>query len=681
MPGDDGRQLAAWLHEILPYGIFTTDRDLRVTSWNDWLAVHSGVGSGAVVGQLLGDAFPELVRRNLVERYQRALKGEVSVLSAALHKYLLPFPSTAGDSTVDHMLQTVRIGPLPEGDGEPGTITIIEDVTQREAQAMALSRQQDFDRLLSEALARLLQASSPADEMAAIFGAVRLTTGLDAFAGYLISADGRSMRLHASAGLSPKHRRAIEELPVSTEDMAELAGPAPSGQLSVASRSREVLSFGMRHVWSFPLAVAGRVLGVVIFGSYVRDTIEPADIVVLGRVAQYMAIAIDRSRRERETEAASRAKDDFLAALSHELRTPLNPILLIASEGAADPALDERARAALHIVQKNALLEARLIDDLLDLTRIEHGKLGIDIRRLDLREVLEDAITVLTPSVEEAGLRLETSLLPFNTQVMGDPNRLQQLFWNIIKNAVKFTPRGGWISVSAEVGPERAVVRVTDSGIGMEPHELRRAFETFEQGDHAAGGRHRFGGLGLGLAITKKLAELHGATIEAESAGRDQGSTFTLSIPLAPAPVAAHEPATSARPPVPVIEGNSRRILVVEDHDATLKVLRRVLEKRGFLVTAVTSVAAAVEAAASGSFDLVLSDVGLPDGDGYSLMRRLKAEHGFRGVALTGYGTSEDRARAKAAGFVAQLTKPINIEMLTRVLASSLDPVAETAAG
>ena len=378
--------------------------------------------------------------------------------------------------------------------------------------------------------------------------------------------------------------------------------------------------------------------------------------------------AAERARDE--AVSASRAKDDFLAALSHELRTPLNPVLLLASEGANNSAYPPPARADFDTIARNVTLEARLFEDLLDLTRITHGKLTLERQPYNLHSSLSDALATVEEDMRQRQITLQRDFTGEPLIVLGDSVRLQQVLWNILKNAVKFTPPGGTISLTTRaIDGQRASVAVSDTGLGLTPEERGRIFGTFAQGDHAAGaGAHRFGGLGLGLAISKTLVELHGGTITATSAGRDQGATFTIELPLVRTAVGSPKsPIASPLAPESSFEAprSPIRVLVVEDHEPTRIALTRLLIRRKFEVYSAGTVAEALQIAAGGKIDLLLSDVGLPDGNGYDLMRELQ---GMRGIALTGYGKDEDIALSRAAGFAAHLTKPVDIRSLDKVL-------------
>ena len=418
-----------------------------------------------------------------------------------------------------------------------------------------------------------------------------------------------------------------------------------------------------------------------------------------GEVVGFVAVSSDITERKNaenevarardEAVDATRARDKFLAALSHELRTPLNPVLLVASEAADNPALPAAVRDDFTSIRDHVELEARLIDDLLDLSRISHGKLKLDLRRLGLHAALQNAIATVKPEIDEKNIMLRVTFTAEEPFVRADSVRLQQVVWNVLKNAVKFTPAGGDIELESSVDAARRVarVRITDSGIGMTAAELPKIFDAFSQGDHAqSAGVHRFGGLGLGLAITRMLVDAHSGKLTAESAGPNRGSTFTIELPLA-APVSA--PATTGLPasggqgappahengnghlaaPAPVSSGTRGRILLVEDHAPTRASLGSVLGRRGFQVVLAATVGEAESAARQHELDLVISDIGLPDGDGYGCMQMLRTIHpGLAGIALSGYGMDEDLEKSRRAGFSEHLIKPVNVNALNQAV-------------
>lgn len=380
-----------------------------------------------------------------------------------------------------------------------------------------------------------------------------------------------------------------------------------------------------------------------------------------------------------ETLAASRAKDDFLAALSHELRTPLNPVLLIASDAAANLELPARTRVDFEMIRRNVELEARLIDDLLDLTRITRGKLALEQQSVDVHSVLREAVSTVSADVEKKQIQLEIELRAQKCVVTGDSVRLQQIFWNVIKNAVKFTPEHGKITVNSFADAETVTVKITDTGIGIKAEELSLVFNAFSQGDHAnGGGSHRFGGLGLGLAISRMLVEMHHGSIRAESAGTGKGATFIIELPLAQSPVPAAQtikplPSPVSVPPTPPVRPLS--ILLVEDHDPTRQALTQLLRQRHYDVGSAASLAEAraLIRERKEKFDLLVSDIGLPDGNGYDLMIEMRrSDPAIRGIALTGYGMEQDLAHSASAGYAVHLTKPVTMESLDRALKNLL---------
>jgi signal transduction histidine kinase/CheY-like chemotaxis protein len=385
--------------------------------------------------------------------------------------------------------------------------------------------------------------------------------------------------------------------------------------------------------------------------------------------------ALERARDE--AVAASRAKDDFLAALSHELRTPLNPVLLVASDAADDPTLPDHIRADFEAIRKNVSLEARLIDDLLDLTRISRGKLLLDLEAHDVHAILRDALGTIETDAAEKAVALTLELQADSSAVRGDAVRLQQVFWNVLKNAVKFTPEYGRVAVvtRTDEARERIEISVTDTGIGLRPEELTRIFDAFAQGDHATSGEvHRFGGLGLGLAISRMVVAMHDGTIRALSEGPGRGATFIIELPLAvDAPHGFQADAGSGAAAAPAAgERPGSRLLLVEDHAPTRTALERLLLRRKFVVTPAGTLAEARALLQNETFDLLISDVGLPDGSGCDLMCECAHEHGPKGIALTGYGMEPDIARSRAAGFSAHLIKPVSMQALDRAIAEVL---------
>ncbi len=367
-------------------------------------------------------------------------------------------------------------------------------------------------------------------------------------------------------------------------------------------------------------------------------------------------------------EAAIKAKDRFVAVLSHELRNPLNPVLAIATMLREDPCLSADTRQQLDVICRNAELAARLIDDLLDVTRIEQGKVEMDRRQIDLRTIIRRARDDCMPNIEVRELELDVDLGAEPYWIDGDAGRLQQVFWNLLKNAVKFTQVGGCVGVRCRRDGEGSVVtEVSDNGEGIDAESLDRIFNAFDQADRSI--TRQFGGLGLGLTISRSLIEMHGGSIRASSAGKGRGSTFTVRLPLLPAgaEVAAASPGSKARA---VAAARPLRILLVEDHGDTARIMRRLLSARGHEVQVAGDVATALQLAAEQRFDLLLSDLGLPDGSGLDLMRTLRARGlTLPAIALSGYGQETDQQASREAGFTLHLVKPVNMLALAKAIA------------
>jgi two-component system CheB/CheR fusion protein len=366
-----------------------------------------------------------------------------------------------------------------------------------------------------------------------------------------------------------------------------------------------------------------------------------------------------------EAERANCAKDDFLAILSHELRTPLTPVLMCATALEHEESLEPELRAQLSMIRRNVQLEARLIDDLLDLTKIARGTLQlVGSGTINVHSLLGHTKEIVENDARQKSVHLDFELMASEHNVRGDATRLHQVFWNLVRNAIKFSIAGGRITVRTfNPAPGEFVLTVEDTGAGITAQSLPIIFRAFEQGETREA--RTAGGLGLGLAISKAIVEAHGGTIRAESAGPGLGAIFTIELAAVSAFLAAPPPEPKARfrtaPP-------RLCLLVIEDHEPTMMVLVRLLRHYGHNVFTAETVERALAVAATQSFDLVISDLGLPDGNGIDLMRKLGKEYGLRGIALSGYGMPEDRVKTKDAGFLAHLVKPINFDQLQSAL-------------
>jgi PAS domain S-box-containing protein len=503
--------LLANLDQLGSWGILATDTDLKIVGWNRWLEKHSGKPAAEMVGQSLFAAFPNLVDRNLDAYYRQVLQGQAAILSQRFHSYLLPFPPTGADSALMHMQQTVRISPVMDGDRVCGTLTLIEDVTER---------------VLAE-----------------------------------------------------------QEL---------------------------------------------------------------------------------RQQAER-LEEANRHKDEFLAMLAHELRNPLAPIrngIRVLDSTSTD---SDEARQMRAMIERQVAHMSRLIDDLLDVSRIVRGKVRLEKECCDLIGLLRQAAQDFQPILTNSGLRLIVDLPTEPCWIEGDAIRLSQVVSNLLQNACKFTNAGGEVLLAADVQPdgETAVIKVADTGIGMSPETVARVFDAFSQAESSLA--RSKGGLGLGLALVKGLVELHGGSVEAHSEGIGQGSTIRVRLPVsksAPSfPAPQLEPAVVRRP--------IKRVLIVEDNRDTALSLKLLLKQLNIEVTVAYSGPEGIERARQISPDAVLCDIGLPGVDGYRVARALRdCEATCKAllIAQSGYGQAEDIRRAYDAGFDMHLVKPVNFEDLRKLL-------------
>jgi signal transduction histidine kinase len=361
-----------------------------------------------------------------------------------------------------------------------------------------------------------------------------------------------------------------------------------------------------------------------------------------------------------EAERASEAKDRFLAMLSHELRTPLTPVLASVFMLEREDNVPKVIHESLQLIRRNVELEARLIDDLLDLTRISKGKVQLSFEIVDAHTLLRNALEICQFEIEQKKLELRSEFAATKVYLQADPARLQQIFWNLIKNAVKFTPHGGKLGIrTTNNGDGQFRLEVEDSGCGIDPGVLPRIFHAFEQA-----GRTQLGGLGLGLAISKALVEAHHGSIRAESQGRDSGATFTALFPTCERnaiPESSDAPRSTAK-------RRSVRLLLVEDHEDTNRSLTRMLRRRGYEVHPANDIRSALDIAARKQFDVLVSDIGLPDGSGIDLLKALRAKRDVFGIALSGYGMEEDIRRSGEAGFSHHLVKPVDLNKLDSII-------------
>lgn len=514
------------------------------------------------------------------------------------------------------------------------------DLIERKKNEDALRRRaEEIERLMEAAPAAVWVAHDPACEV--ITGNRRANEIYEADEGANVSASTvRGVRRFFSADgreLTP------EELPMQVA--AATNQPVHGFELHV------LLASGARIVLlgtAVPLRdEAGQVRGCI--GAFIDIT---------GRKQAEDAVrhAMDAA------EQASRAKDQFIAVLSHELRTPLTPVLVNVDLLEKDEALPPQHRPMIETIRRNVELEARLIDDLLDLTRIARNKLDLQITSVDVHEAVGQVVQMCAEDIGLKQITLTVTLDALHHQVQADPARLQQVLWNVLKNAVKFTPVCGHITLRSRDDATGWVrLEVVDNGVGIAPEALPRVFEAFEQGGREV--TRQFGGLGLGLAISKALVEMHGGTIAAASGGKGRGATFTIRLPASERQSPGRKGVRSKQ-----TDRLDASLLLVEDHVDTRRSMAFLLRKLGCKVQEAGTVAEASAFAAAEKFDLMISDIGLPDGSGAELMRYVKDNYGLRGIALSGYGMEDDQVRSANAGFAAHLTKPVRLDKLNETI-------------
>ena len=412
--------------------------------------------------------------------------------------------------------------------------------------------------------------------------------------------------------------------------------------------------------------------------SRLGEDIHPAgwvlvlrDVTLQKRAAEERVRMLREQAARAEAEAANLAKDRFLATLSHELRTPLTPVLATVTAMLGDQDTPESFRSVLEMIRRNVVLEVRLIDDLLDLSRIRRGSLHLERERIDAHQLIHNVIDICRDDLRVAELQLQTNLLASRHHIDADPIRFQQALWNLIKNAIKFTPAGGQITVvslnsdgDSQTTPD-VVIGVSDTGIGINPEVLPHIFDVLEQGGTST--TRRFGGLGLGLTISRSILEQHGGRVTAHSPGAGLGATFTIAMPTtAPPPSLSGDDAPVANP-ISHDDALTRpiRILLVDDNHDTLKYLSKLLSLRGYHVHTAADMASALQVASRAELDVIVSDIELPDGSGLELVGSLRqSSRPIPAIALSGFGSATDVELSHSAGFAIHLTKPVDFRQL-----------------
>ena len=474
----------------------------------------------------------------------------------------------------------------------------------------------------------------------------------------------------SAAASQPTHLADV----IATGDVTVLAGEAlTSRPIGPGITAAEALS-GTRAAALVPLVMDGRVRAVLSLLSRGADRYCGSSSLVLGDVARRIHLALDRIQLYREAQEANRLKDEFLSTLSHELRTPLNAIFGWANI-LRGRNLDENTAHAVTVIRRNAEAQVRLIEEVLDVSRIITGKMALAMELLDVGAVVRAAVDVVRPTLHAKRIRFEEHLgtVPL---VLGDAHRLQQVFWNLLSNALKFTGNQGTITVWLRAAPGRVEFEIADTGVGIRREVLPFVFDRFRQADSSMSRTH--GGLGLGLAIVRHIVELHGGTVRAASAGEGRGAAFTIQLPSADPAHVEVKPAEAVVAPLPaetvgrqLLRG--RTILVVEDHDDARELISAVLQNAGARVIASSSTAQALGQVTATRPDVLVADLGLPGEDGYVLLTRFRALYpDVPAIALTAYARSTDRERVLAHGFQRHVVKPMDPHELVETIASML---------
>lgn len=618
------------------------DSEFRYTFVNDRVAELAGVPKEKMLGRVIWEIFPEAVHGEFHARCQEVMKTRKP---AHGDFYYAPW---------GRWLDT-RIYPSKDG-----IVIFRADITEQKRQE-AVAR--DREAKLRESQERLQLATEAADIGTFDFfpssGELQFSERSRQMFG--IPPDVRVTYETYLTAVHPDDRHIVHET------VERVGQPGSTGRFDIEYRTIGIADGKERWVAERGRAVLDAKGHVT---RFIGTMVEITD-------RKNAEILLERAKNE--AEEANRAKDRFLAMLSHELRTPLTPVLMTVASLRRDPTLSDDVRHDLEVLHRNVELEALLIDDLLDLTRIAHGKLELHNDAVDLHGILEHALNICAGDLIGKKIQVVRHFDAREHHCWADPARLQQVFWNLVKNAAKFTPEGGRIEISTGNNPaHQIVIEIWDNGIGIDPNLIPRIFDAFEQGGGTV--TSKYGGLGLGLAICKRVIDLHHGRIEAQSEGKGRGAKFTVTLEAMETSL--------LEGPVLFLESEAPRIknvqiLFVEDHEDTARVLGRILRNAGFDVSHAGTMADARALAAGRRFDLLISDLGLPDGSGLDLMKALREAQGMKGIALSGFGTDDDIAASVAAGFSAHLTKPVDWERLRaeiEKLTTARDSAARSAA-
>jgi signal transduction histidine kinase/ActR/RegA family two-component response regulator len=658
------------------WGVFETDVNLKVTVWNRWLVQRSGIQPSSTIGRPLLEVFPDLTSRGIDRVYRQVLDGKPVVRSQPLHAYLLPMSPAPVAGRTTYMQQSVRIVPLMEGDAICGTLTLIEDVTERVVYETEL-RARALRQTAVAAVAKAALAGTEVDDVAREMVELLAET-LDADLVEIlerIPENGTWARL-AGKGWAKPVLAIFDAADVPRSALVVTSGVIEAEDIANDSRFEHDAGLHANGVRGSLLnRVAGRLdLQFGLIGVYSRTPrrFSTDEIAFIGSLADVLGITVERKRLEAELRVrvaelaeADQRKDEFLAMLAHELRNPLAPVrngLLIMRLVGDNPQVQSQTR---EMIDRQVQHLSRLVDDLLDVSRITRGKVELRTEPVDLADIVNRAIETVRPLIEAKRHRLNVTHHRGPVRVMADATRLTQVLGNLLNNAAKYTDQGGEISLSLLLEGTSAVVRVVDTGIGITQRMLPKVFDLFTQIDGSLDRSQ--GGLGIGLTLVKTLVELHDGSVEAFSEGLGKGSTFVVRLPtLLGSDIAPNAKRTND------IATRPFRILVVDDNVDSAESLATVLRLSGHEVRTAHTGIQGLEAAREINPEVVLLDIGLPMMDGYEVARSIRADDYCRDalvIAMTGYGSDEDRRRSKEAGFDHHLVKPLDPNVVKRLLA------------
>ena len=574
------------------------------------------------------------------------------------------FVADGSKRTLDLVLQ-----PIKDHSGQPLLLALTgTDITNRKLVEEKQRKSEERVRLLWEAAAVLLTTDDPDQMLRQLFNKIAPHLKLDTYFNFIVNESKSALRLASCTGVSQQIASSIQHLEFGQAICGTVAAQrapihATEIQSSTDPKVQLVKSFGIRTYACNPLIVGDDLLGTLSFASRNRDRFEEDELEFLRTICQYVTAAYERLRLIRELQESDRRKDEFLATLAHELRNPLAPLrngLEMMHLARDNPhVLDE----SWNMMNRQLGQMVRLIDDLMDLSRINRGKLELRKQRIDLSRVIQQAIETSRPIIQAAEHQLILSIPPSPVEVEADFTRLSQVFGNLLNNAAKYTDRGGRISVSMEREANTAIVKIRDNGVGIPSNMLVRIFETFTQVDQSL--EKAQGGLGIGLSLVKWLVELHDGTVEARSEG--QGSEFIVRLPALTSPTFINTP----RPNDARTDTTARRILVVDDNRDAAVSLGMLLKLMGHETLTAHDGLEAIDVAQEFQPDLILLDIGMPKLNGYDTARRIRAKtwgQQIRLIALTGWGQDEDKRKSFEAGFNAHLVKPVDPTALNKVL-------------